>query len=104
MQLSALSPEIWQAYSPENPGPVIDLMYQRKLSGSQRGDRQDGRVVAIASEGGGIAGVVPAGMLNFLEKTGLIDTIDVIYGSSSGALNGSYTASGQAELGACNYE
>ena len=48
-------------------------------------------------------GVVSAGMCVLLEQAGLIDAIDVIYGVSSGALNGSFTAAGQAALGATNY-
>jgi len=42
-------------------------------------------------------------MCVLLEKAGLIDAVDVIYGTSSGALNGSFTAAGQAALGATNY-
>ena len=48
-------------------------------------------------------GVVSAGMCVLLEQAGLIDAIDVIYGVSSGALNGSFTAAGQAALAATNY-
>ena len=44
-----------------------------------------------------------AGMCLALEQAGLIDAVDVIYGTSSGALNGSFTATGQAALGCTNY-
>jgi predicted patatin/cPLA2 family phospholipase len=84
--------------------PLIELMRERMQTQSQRGERSDGRTLALAIEGGGSAGVISAGMCVALEKTGLIDTVDLIYGTSSGALNGSYTAAGQAAVGATNYE
>jgi hypothetical protein len=43
--------------------------------------------------------VISAGRCLLLEKAGLVDAVDVIYGTSSGALNGSFTAAGQAALG-----
>ncbi|MGD0455902.1 MAG: patatin-like phospholipase family protein, partial [Solirubrobacteraceae bacterium] len=60
-------------------------------------------MIALAVEGGGSCGVVSGGMCLLLEKVGLIDAVDVIYGTSSGALNGSFTSAGQAALGATNY-
>lgn len=51
-----------------------------------------------------MGGVVSAGMCVMLEALGLIPSFDVIYGCSSGALNGLWTASGQASLGATSYE
>lgn len=78
-------------------------MLTRLAEGSRRGDRSDDAVIALAVEGGGSCGVISGGMCLLMEKTGLIDAVDVIYGTSSGALNGSFTASGQAALGATNY-
>ncbi len=69
-----------------------------------RGARRDGRVLALAIEGGGLRGAISGGMCVALEAAGLIDAVDVIYGTSSGALTGSFTAAGQAALGATNYE
>lgn len=86
------------------PHPVVELLLERKRQGSQRGKRTDGRVLALAVEGGGLRGTVSAGMCIALEAAGLLDAVDVIYGTSSGALNGSFTTSGQAMLGATNYE
>lgn len=83
--------------------PLIELMLRRLGDGSRRGARHDGATVALAIEGGGLGGVVSAGMCLFLEQAGLIDAVDVIYGTSSGALNGSFTAAGQAALGSTNY-
>lgn len=78
-------------------------MLGRHSEGSRRGTRTDGAVIALAIEGGGSCGVISGGMCLLLEKTGLIDAVDVIYGTSSGALNGSFTAAGQAALGTTNY-
>lgn len=83
--------------------PLIELMLARHEAGSERGARTDDAVIALAIEGGGSCGVISAGMCLVLEQTGLIDAVDMIYGTSSGALNGSFTASGQAALGTTNY-
>lgn len=61
-------------------------------------------MLALAIEGGGMGGAVSAGMCVMLDALGLIPSFDFIYGCSSGALNGLWTASGQAQLGATNYE
>lgn len=58
--------------------------------------RSDGKRLALAIEGGGMAGTVSAGMCVALEALGLIDSFDAIYGASAGAMNASYTAAGQA--------
>lgn len=82
----------------------LDLMLRRAAQHSRRGARADDRVLALAIEGGGLAGVVSGGMCVALEAAGLVDAVDVIYGTSSGALNGSYTAAGQAAMGCTSYE
>jgi predicted patatin/cPLA2 family phospholipase len=48
-------------------------------------------------------GSVSAGMCVALEAAGLIPAFDRIYGCSAGALNGAFTAAGQASLGATTY-
>jgi predicted patatin/cPLA2 family phospholipase len=83
--------------------PIIGLMLDRAARGYRRGEQSDGAVLALAIEGGGMRGAVSAGMCLVLEQAGLIDAVDVIYGTSSGALNGSFTATGQAALGCTNY-
>jgi predicted patatin/cPLA2 family phospholipase len=85
-------------------GSAIDLLLTRTVEGSVRGNRSDGRVLALAVEGGGLRGAISGGMCIVLEAAGLIDAVDVIYGTSSGALNGSFTASGQAALASTDYE
>ena len=102
----ALGPTVGRSALPEPSGerhPLIELMLQRMAHGSRRGARTDGATIALAIEGGGSRGVVSGGMCLALEKAGLIDAVDVIYGTSSGALNGSFTAAGQAAFGATNY-
>jgi predicted acylesterase/phospholipase RssA len=50
-----------------------------------------------------MSGAVSGGMCLFLEQGGHTRVFDHIYGCSSGALNGSYTALGQAAEGLDNY-
>jgi predicted patatin/cPLA2 family phospholipase len=48
-------------------------------------------------------GVVSAGMVIGLERLGLLDVFDDVYGSSAGALNGAYFVGGKAALGTSIY-
>lgn len=48
--------------------------------------RDDGRRVALAVEGGGMYGVVAAGMVSALEELDLLHAFDDIYGTSAGAI------------------
>jgi predicted patatin/cPLA2 family phospholipase len=63
----------------------------------------DGMRIALAIEGGGMRGVVSAGMVASLESAGLTDAFDAVYGSSAGAINGAYFLAGQAAFGATIY-
>jgi predicted patatin/cPLA2 family phospholipase len=85
------------------PHPVKDMMIERLVSGSRRGEREDGFEVAVAIEGGGFAGVVSGAELVVMEQAGLVKTVDKMIGTSSGALNGASTAAEQAALGWTNY-
>lgn len=76
--------------------PVMGLIAERRCAGSRPGERADGARIALAIEGGGMAGSVSAGMCAALESLGMVDSFDVIYGSSAGAMNASYLAAGQA--------
>lgn len=76
--------------------PVLRLVVERARARSRPGARSDGVRLALAIEGGGMAGAVTGGMCAALEALGLIDSFDAIYGSSAGALNASYTAAGEA--------
>jgi predicted patatin/cPLA2 family phospholipase len=81
-------------------GPVLRLVLER----AQRGDRDDGHVVCLAVEGGGMRGAVTAGMCVVLEAAGLVGAFDRVYGVSAGALNALATATGRAALSATHYE
>jgi hypothetical protein len=84
---------------PETPSmqihPVIKALHDRKIQNSMPGNRTDSRKIAIAVEGGGMRGCVGAGMITAFWYLGLQDSIDVVYGSSAGALVGAYFISGQ---------
>lgn len=84
--------------------PALRIAVERTRAGSKPRHREDPHVLALAIEGGGMGGAVSAGMCVMLDALGLIPSFDFIYGCSSGALNGLWTASGQAPLGATNYE
>ena len=48
-------------------------------------------------------GVVSAGMLEALEHSGMLETIDAVYGSSAGAVNGAFFLASQAAYGISIY-
>lgn len=75
--------------------PVIRAIYDRRESGSLPGNRNDNKKIAIAIEGGGMRGCVAGGMVTALWYLGLQDSIDCVYGSSAGALVGTYFVSRQ---------
>jgi len=76
--------------------PAIRLVLERALDESRPGSRSDEARIALAIEGGGMAGAVSGGMCVGLEALGLLDSFDVIYGSSAGSMNASYLAARQA--------
>ena len=88
----------------ETNDPVLRVLLARAAAGSRPGDRSDQHLVCLAVEGAGMRGSVSAGMCVALEAAGLVPVFDRIYGCSAGALNGAFTAAGQAWLGATIYE
>ena len=88
----------------EMDDPVLRVVLERAAAGSRRGVRREQDVVCLAVEGGAMRGSVSAGMCAALEALGLISAFDRIYGCSAGALNGAFTAAGQAWAGATTYE
>ena len=80
--------------------PVLDVVRARARSGSAPGAREDPHSVALVIEGGGMRGVVPAGMAVALERLGLRTAFDHVYGASAGALVGAAFVAGQAALAA----
>ena len=79
--------------------PVLELLRARACEGSRPGRRSDGARVGLVIEGGCMRGVVSGGMQLALERLGLRDTFDVVYGSSAGAVNGAYFVADQTEFG-----
>jgi predicted patatin/cPLA2 family phospholipase len=75
---------------------VIQLIRRRRDEGSKPGKRTDGRRVALVIEGGGMRGVVSAGMTAAIEQLGLRDAFDEVHGASAGAFNGAFLLAGQA--------
>jgi predicted patatin/cPLA2 family phospholipase len=94
-------PQLPLTSTPEDA--VLELVVSRAQDESRPGARRDDARVALAIEGGGMAGAVSGGMCAALEALGLIDSFDLIYGSSAGSINASYTAAGQAQLRAPLY-
>ena len=88
----------------ETDDAVLRLLLERAAAGSRPGERRDRHVVCLAVEGGGMRGSVSAGMCMALEAAGLVPAFDRIYGCSAGAVNGAFTAAGQARLGATVYK
>ena len=83
--------------------PVLKIIEERKKSGSRAGKREDPFKVGLAIEGGGMRGIVSAGMVTALEYLGYLDTFDAVYGTSAGAINGAYFVAGQAHCGTTIY-
>jgi len=79
--------------------PVAEVLRRRRAEGSLPRARRDGHRVALVIEGGGMRGVVSAGMTAAIERLGLTDCFDVVVGSSAGALNGAGLLGGVAASG-----
>jgi predicted patatin/cPLA2 family phospholipase len=76
--------------------PVVEIIHRRRSDGSRPGERDDGRRVALVIEGGGMRGVVSAGMTAALEQLGLRNSFDEVHGASAGAFNAAFLLAGQA--------
>jgi predicted patatin/cPLA2 family phospholipase len=85
-----------------NAPSLVDILRARAARASSA-PHGDGVRVALAIEGGGMRGVVSAGMVAGLEALGMTRAFDAVYGSSAGALNGAYFLAGQAAFGATIY-
>ena len=83
--------------------PVLEAILARKRSGSVPGDRSDGMRIGLAVEGGGMKGVISAGMCGEMLRCGFADCFDAVYGSSAGAMNLTYYLANQPE-GIAAYE
>lgn len=78
--------------------PVLQVMKKRRETGSKPGARDDDHVLALCIEGGGMRGAVAAGMVSAIQYCGFRDTVDLVYGSSAGAIVGAYFISDQIPL------
>jgi predicted patatin/cPLA2 family phospholipase len=88
---------------PEPTHPVLELIRRRAESGSEPGARRDDARLALVVEGGGMRGVVSAGMTAALERLGLTPCFDLVVGASAGAINGAALLGGVAQEGAAMY-
>ena len=79
------------------PHRVLEVLAARRAAGSGPGAHADGHRVVLAIEGGGSRATYSSGMVLGLERLGLRNCFDAIYGASAGALAGSWLVAGQAE-------
>ena len=82
---------------------VPQILLHRARTHSTPNARTDGIKLALVIEGGGMRGVVSAGMVAALETLRLTQCFDAVYGSSAGAINGAYFLAGQARYGTTIY-
>ncbi len=82
---------------------MVEVLRERAQSGSEPGLRRDRHRVALVLEGGGMRGVVSAGMTAALERLGLTRCFDLVVGASAGAINGAALIAGVARAGAATY-
>lgn len=83
--------------------PVLAVLQERKQGASVPGQRDDPHRMALVIEGGGMRGVISAGMASALEDLGLTRCFDLVVGSSAGAINGAALIAGVARHGAATY-
>ena len=69
---------------------VLRVIDERVRSGSRPGNRSDGLRVVLSIEGGGMRGVVCAGMALALHELGQTLAFDAVYGASAGAITGAW--------------
>jgi predicted acylesterase/phospholipase RssA len=72
---------------------VLRALAARRRAGSQPGARRDGFRIALAIEGGGMRGVISAGMALELAELDLVSAFDAVYGASAGAITGAWLLS-----------
>lgn len=76
---------------------VVELLRERRRSGSTPGNRGDDARLVLLVEGGSSRGAYSSGMTIAIEQLGLLPLFDAVYGSSAGALNGAWLLCGRAE-------
>lgn len=90
----------WQRPAPA-PAEELDVatLVRRRLAG----DRRDDATLALVVEGGGMRGVLSASMAAVLEQAGVTACVDLVVGTSAGAVNAAAVAAGAAEAMAASY-
>jgi predicted patatin/cPLA2 family phospholipase len=83
--------------------PVAAVLRERAAAGTAPGAHADPHRVALVVEGGGMRGVVSAGMTAALERLGMSGCFDLVVGASAGAINGAALIAGVAQVGAAHY-
>ncbi|HEV2254116.1 MAG TPA: patatin-like phospholipase family protein [Streptosporangiaceae bacterium] len=78
---------------PAAPHEVLRALAARRGTGSRPGARDDGLRIALIIEGGGMRGVISAGMALTLDELGLVPAFDAVYGASAGAITGAWLLS-----------
>lgn len=100
MLLRHFAPDHLRASAPmtddQRGHPVVAAIRRRREEGSRPGERTDGRRIALVIEGGGMRGVVSAGMAAAIEQLGLRDAFDEVHGASAGAFNAAFLLAEQA--------
>lgn len=77
----------------------LERLQERREAGYRPGIDNDGHKIGLAMDAGGYAGVVGLSEAEELNRQGLLDYIDSIYGLSVGTINALYTATRQFEDG-----
>ena len=75
------------------PHEVLRALTARRRTGSRPGARDDGLRIVLVIEGGGMRGVISAGMALALDELGLVPAFDAVYGASAGAITGAWLLS-----------
>jgi predicted patatin/cPLA2 family phospholipase len=75
------------------PHEVLRALAARYRAGSQPLARDDGLRIALIIEGGGMRGIISAGMALALDELGLVPVFDTVYGASAGAITGAWLLS-----------
>ncbi|GAA0420365.1 hypothetical protein Aca07nite_11850 [Actinoplanes capillaceus] len=78
---------------------IQEVLKERRRTG----DTDDGATVALVIEGGGMRGIVSAAMAAVIEQEGILEHIDMIVGTSAGAVNAAALAVGAANAMAESY-
>ena len=81
------------ARRPAAPHEVLRALAARRRAGSQPLARDDGLRIALVIEGGGMRGIISAGMALALDELGLVPAFDAVYGASAGAITGAWLLS-----------